>query len=136
MNQTVFTVTVKSLKCQDLMLLSSTSLGTNTPECYAIIVILTELLFLPPKDSESTSASICARQPPYCNHRFYSVPRNCQRLDTLSFPGFLRVFITLLEAETTSLLNACLLLPQMAGKKKPEEKWRFNLLHVRALMIT
>lgn len=30
--------------------------------------------------------------------------------------GLLRVFITLLEAETTSLLNACLLLPQMAGK--------------------
>lgn len=33
-----------------------------------------------------------------------------------TLPGFLRVFITLLEAETTSLLNACLLLPQMAGK--------------------
>lgn len=33
-----------------------------------------------------------------------------------TLPEFLRVFITLLEAETTSLPNACLLLLQMAGK--------------------
>lgn len=43
-----------------------------------VITILREMLFLPPKDSESTPVSRCACQPPYCNHRYYTTPRNCQ----------------------------------------------------------
>lgn len=102
------------------MLLFTTLLRTNTPECCSIIVILTELLFLPQK-TESTSVSMCACQTPYCNHRFYTVPWNCQPLHTLPFPEFLRVFITL----TGKLLRQLpFLMPAFSSHRQQEKNWR------------
>lgn len=74
------------------------------------------MLFFPPKHSRvyislhlCTSTSALQPQILHCTQKLLAITHS-------TLPEFLRVFITLLEAETTSLLNACLLLLQMAGK--------------------